>query len=372
MTVDPSSGGHAQHPALEEARGGVEGHVRTQPTQPLHEGGIVGAGDALDRHTVGREHTSNRPWFPAEDRAGLVGGQRRPPPRPSQAKVMARAAVRWWEGRDKGRADHLRPLGSPVEHGLEEPRQERGRPRRRGRSSGDRRDRKLRPRGRTLRVESGRTTTEQSRAGVSPSARMRTREGAVRHGRVRARRQGGRPGPGRRRAGRRAPGARRRRRGRPARLRGDAARGRDVHDPRRAAVGRTGHRSPWPPGRASGRSRLVSASGIERSHPYLEPAGQGWPDNDHRFFAFSAAVAALTEQHAPDILHLNDWHTAAVLAFLGEPRPPTVLTIHTIAYQGRTSPAGWRSSRTAGPRSPTTATSTRWPAPSGSPSWSSP
>ena len=85
---------------------------------------------------------------------------------------------------------------------------------------------------------------------------------------------------------------------------------------------------------------LVSASGIERSHPYLEPAGQGWPDNDHRFFAFCAAVAALTEQHAPDILHLNDWHTAGVLAFLGEPRPPTVLTIHTIAYQGRTSP-GW-------------------------------
>ena len=80
-----------------------------------------------------------------------------------------------------------------------------------------------------------------------------------------------------------------------------------------------------------GRITLVSASGIERSHPYLEPAGQGWPDNDHRFFAFSAAVAALTEQHAPDILHLNDWHTAAVLAFLGTPRPPTVLTIHTIA-----------------------------------------
>jgi starch synthase len=85
---------------------------------------------------------------------------------------------------------------------------------------------------------------------------------------------------------------------------------------------------------------LVSASGIERSHPYLEPAGQGWPDNDHRFLAFSAAVAALTEQHAPDILHLNDWHTAGVLAFLGAPRPPTVLTIHTLAYQGRTSP-GW-------------------------------
>jgi starch synthase len=85
---------------------------------------------------------------------------------------------------------------------------------------------------------------------------------------------------------------------------------------------------------------LVSASGIERSHPYLEPAGQGWPDNDHRFLAFSAAVAALTEEHTPDIIHLNDWHTAGVLAFLDASRPPTVLTIHTLAYQGRTSP-GW-------------------------------
>ena len=95
---------------------------------------------------------------------------------------------------------------------------------------------------------------------------MRTREGAVRHGRVRARRQGGRPGPSRRRPGRRAPGARRRRRGRPARLRGDAARGRDVHDPRRAAVGRTGHRSPWPPGR--GRADHV---GVGVGHRALAP-----------------------------------------------------------------------------------------------------
>ena len=36
---------------------------------------------------------------------------------------------------------------------------------------------------------------------------------------------------------------------------------------------------------------------------------------------------------APDVLHLNDWHTAATLAFLDE-RPPTVLTIHTLGYQG--------------------------------------
>ena len=39
------------------------------------------------------------------------------------------------------------------------------------------------------------------------------------------------------------------------------------------------------------------------------------------------------------MLHLNDWHTCAALAHLAE-LPPTVLTIHTLGYQGRTNP-GW-------------------------------
>ena len=84
---------------------------------------------------------------------------------------------------------------------------------------------------------------------------------------------------------------------------------------------------------------LVRAQGSVRPHPYLQPDGSGWPDNDHRFFAFSCAVAALTELERPDVLHLNDWHTSATLAFL-YPRPPTVLTIHNLAYQGWTNP-GW-------------------------------
>ena len=37
--------------------------------------------------------------------------------------------------------------------------------------------------------------------------------------------------------------------------------------------------------------------------------------------------------------HLNDWHTCAALGHLATP-PPTVLTIHTLGYQGRTNP-GW-------------------------------
>ena len=82
---------------------------------------------------------------------------------------------------------------------------------------------------------------------------------------------------------------------------------------------------------------LVRAYGSVRAHPYLQPDGTGWPDNDRRFFAFSAAVAALAELERPDVLHLNDWHTSAALAFLF-PRPPTVLTIHNLAYQGGDEP----------------------------------
>jgi starch synthase len=91
---------------------------------------------------------------------------------------------------------------------------------------------------------------------------------------------------------------------------------------------------------ASGRVvTLVDAPTIARPHPYLDPAtGEGWVDNDHRFAAFCAAVAAITKQRRPDVLHLNDWHTGLVLGMLGAP-PPTVLTIHTIAYQGGTDPS---------------------------------
>lgn len=84
---------------------------------------------------------------------------------------------------------------------------------------------------------------------------------------------------------------------------------------------------------------LVHASGSRRSHPYLQPDGSGWPDNDHRFLAFSAGVAALVEVRSPDVVHLNDWHTACAPAFCW-PRPATVLTIHTLGYQGQ-APIGW-------------------------------
>ena len=88
-----------------------------------------------------------------------------------------------------------------------------------------------------------------------------------------------------------------------------------------------------------GEVTLINAFGIVKSHPYLQPDGIGWPDNDRRFMAFSAALAALTTASAPDVLHLNDWHTCAALGHLAA-LPPTMLTIHTLGYQGRTNP-GW-------------------------------
>jgi len=81
--------------------------------------------------------------------------------------------------------------------------------------------------------------------------------------------------------------------------------------------------------------RLISVPGIARSHPYLQPSGHGWPDNTERFFRFSAAVAAYVNADPPDVVHLNDWHTATALAAT-DPAIPTVLSIHNLAYQGTT------------------------------------
>ncbi|MGI9645819.1 MAG: glycogen synthase [Ilumatobacteraceae bacterium] len=78
---------------------------------------------------------------------------------------------------------------------------------------------------------------------------------------------------------------------------------------------------------------LVSVPGMERPHPYQTASGEGWPDNDERFFRFARAVAAYVEADPPDVLHLNDWHTGPVLAGLADP-PPTVVSIHNLAYQG--------------------------------------
>ncbi len=83
----------------------------------------------------------------------------------------------------------------------------------------------------------------------------------------------------------------------------------------------------------AGMVSLINVPGIERPNPYVDEQGEGWADNDRRFAAFSAAVAALAEGADYDVVQLNDWHTGLVPAFLGSPIP-TVLTIHNLAHQG--------------------------------------
>lgn len=88
---------------------------------------------------------------------------------------------------------------------------------------------------------------------------------------------------------------------------------------------------------AVGRLHLVGVPGMARPHPYLQADGSGWPDNSERFFRFARAIAAFVELDPPDVLHLNDWHTGAALAALESP-PPTVVSIHNLAYQGVAGP----------------------------------
>lgn len=85
----------------------------------------------------------------------------------------------------------------------------------------------------------------------------------------------------------------------------------------------------------AGTLALVDAPGIERPDPYVDADGVGWPDNEARFARFSRAVAALAAIEAPDVVHLNDWHTSLTPAFLDED-VSTVLTIHNLAHQGWT------------------------------------
>lgn len=83
----------------------------------------------------------------------------------------------------------------------------------------------------------------------------------------------------------------------------------------------------------AGRLALIEVADIERPDPYVDEHGQGWEDNDVRFARFSRAVAAFAAIEGPDIVHVNDWHTAMTPAFLHD-KFPTVLTIHNLAHQG--------------------------------------
>jgi starch synthase len=75
---------------------------------------------------------------------------------------------------------------------------------------------------------------------------------------------------------------------------------------------------------------------------YLDDEGRDWPDNAQRFATLSYAVARMALGAVPavgpvDVVHANDWHLGLVPALLaaeGGIHPPSVLTIHNLAFQG--------------------------------------
>ncbi len=75
---------------------------------------------------------------------------------------------------------------------------------------------------------------------------------------------------------------------------------------------------------------------------YRDPQGNDWADNAQRFTRFCRVAAGIALGKVvpgwrADIVHANDWHTGLLPLLLdlsGEPRPPTVFTIHNLAYQG--------------------------------------
>ena len=76
-------------------------------------------------------------------------------------------------------------------------------------------------------------------------------------------------------------------------------------------------------------------------NPYLGPDGKDWPDNHVRFAALSWVASRLglgaLGGWRPDLVQAHDWQAAlapAYLALAGEPRPPTVITVHNLAFQG--------------------------------------
>jgi starch synthase len=80
-------------------------------------------------------------------------------------------------------------------------------------------------------------------------------------------------------------------------------------------------------------------------NPYRAPDGSDWGDNAFRFAALSRVAMllarGLVEGYRPDVVHAHDWQTGLVPAYLryaGSIEPPTVMTIHNIAFQGQFPP----------------------------------
>ena len=75
--------------------------------------------------------------------------------------------------------------------------------------------------------------------------------------------------------------------------------------------------------------------------PYIGPDGEDWPDNADRYALFCRAIAWLATHRTEsdfraDVVHLNDWQTGLAAALIDREQlaPPTVFSIHNLAYQG--------------------------------------
>ena len=76
-------------------------------------------------------------------------------------------------------------------------------------------------------------------------------------------------------------------------------------------------------------------------NPYLGPDGRDWPDNHLRYGALCRLAARIAVDGLsgwqPDLVHLHDWQAGLAALWLKLGRrvsPPSLLTIHNIAFQG--------------------------------------
>ncbi|MBN1141985.1 MAG: glycogen synthase GlgA [Deltaproteobacteria bacterium] len=78
---------------------------------------------------------------------------------------------------------------------------------------------------------------------------------------------------------------------------------------------------------------------------YVDAAGRDWSDNAFRFGALSKVAAEIAisgiDGWKPDVVHAHDWQAALIPAYLkaAPGAPPTILTIHNIAFQGLFDPS---------------------------------
>ncbi len=79
---------------------------------------------------------------------------------------------------------------------------------------------------------------------------------------------------------------------------------------------------------------------------YLRHDEADWPDTEQRFAALSQVAALVATGAAdnwrPDVVHAHDWQAGLIPAYLSQQPgkvPPTLMTIHNIAFQGLFDPA---------------------------------